>query len=126
MMKISRHKSVDRLVALGLCQPEDVRIAVADGATLLSPEYAEKIRSAERILRAISEPSRIKIILLLSKREMCVCELESALQMTQPTMSHHLGILERVGLLQRSKKERWVFYKLCHSPVTDFVRSMVS
>jgi DNA-binding transcriptional ArsR family regulator len=114
------------LVALGLCQPEDVSLAVADGAALLSPEYAEKIRSAERILRAISEPSRIKIILLLSKREMCVCELESALQMAQPTMSHHLGILERVGLLQRSKKERWVFYKLRHSPVTDLVRSMVS
>ena len=126
MVKVSHHRSVNRLVDLGLCRPEDIRIAAADGAALLSPEYAEKIRSAERILRAISEPSRIKIILLLSKREMCVCELESALQMTQPTMSHHLGILERVGLLQRSKKERWVFYKLCHSPVTELVRSMVS
>lgn len=126
MVKVSHHKSVNRLVAVGFCQPEDVRIAMADGAAILSPEYAEKIRSAERILRAIGEPSRIKIILLLSKREMCVCELESALQMTQPTMSHHLGILERVGLLQRSKRERWVFYKLCHSPVTDLVRSMVS
>jgi ArsR family transcriptional regulator len=85
-----------------------------------------KIRRAEKLLGAIGESSRIKILLLLSKREMCVCELESALGLPQPTVSHHLSLLEQADLVQRSKKERWVFYKVRDSPVLDLLRGLIS
>jgi DNA-binding transcriptional ArsR family regulator len=125
-MKPRQSKSVQRLIQLGICQPLDIRQAKVEAERLASPDNAVKIRRAEKLLGAIGESNRIKILLLLSKREMCVCELESALGLPQPTVSHHLGLLEQVGLLQRSKRERWVFYKACDSPTLDLLRSLMS
>ena len=118
--------SVQRLVQLKICQPSDIRQAKADAVKLAAPESAAKLRQAERLFGAIGESNRMKILLLLSKREMCVCELEAALGMPQPTVSHHLGVLEQANLLQRSKKGRWVFYEIAKSPALDLVRSITS
>ena len=117
--------SVQRLIELKICQPSDIRRAEAEAERFATPEYAAKLRRAERLLGAIGDPNRIKILLLLSKREMCVCELESALGLPQPTASHHLGVLEQAGLVQRSKKERWVFYRALDSPALDLVKELV-
>lgn len=124
-MKQEHSESVQRLIELNICQPSDIRQAKAEAERLGSPAYAMKIRQAERVLGAIGDSSRIKILLLLSKREMCVCEIESALGVPQPTASHHLGVLEQAGLVQRSKKERWVFYKAVDSPALDLVKGLV-
>jgi len=43
---------------------------------------------------------------------MCVCEIMVALNLTQPTASHHLGILEKEGIIKRRKEGRWVFYAI--------------
>lgn len=125
-MKPTRSKTIQRLVQLELCQPSDLKQARTEAEKLKSPEYADRIRQAERLLGAIGESSRIRILLLLSKREMCVCEIEAALGMPQPTVSHHLGLLEQAGLLDRSKREKWVFYKARDSPALGLVRSLVS
>ena len=118
-------RSVQRLIEFGMCQPSDVERAKEEGRRLSSSEYSVKIRKAERTLGAMGDPTRIKILLLLSKREMCVCELEAALELPQPTASHHLGVLEQADLVGRSKKERWVFYKVRDSPALDFLRDLV-
>jgi ArsR family transcriptional regulator len=76
------------------------------------------------MLGAVGDPNRIKILLLLSKREMCVCELEAALELPQPTVSHHLGLLEQAELVQRTKKERWVFYRVLESPAVDLIKGL--
>jgi DNA-binding transcriptional ArsR family regulator len=120
------NSSVQRLIELKICQPSDIRQARADAEKFATPEYAAKLRRTEKLLGAIGDPNRIKILLLLSKREMCVCELESALGLPQPTVSHHLGLLEQANLLERSKKARWVFYKVRDSPVLDLVKGLVS
>lgn len=125
-MKPRQSKSVQKLIQFGICQPSDIRQAAAEARKLASPENAAMIRRAERLLGAVGESNRIKILLLLSKREMCVCELESALGLPQPTVSHHLGLLEQAGLLERSKKERWVFYKVRDSPVLDLLQGLMS
>lgn len=124
-MKAQQTGSVQRLIQAGICRPSDIRQARAEAERLASPEYAAKIRRAEKLLGAIGDSNRIKILLLLSKREMCVCELESAMGLPQPTVSHHLGLLEQADLVQRSKKERWVFYRVCDSPVVDLIRDLV-
>jgi DNA-binding transcriptional ArsR family regulator len=125
-MKEQHSRSVQRLIDLGICQPSDIRRAKSEAERLSSPEYTERIRRAERLLGVVGDPNRIKILLLLSKREMCVCELESALDLPQPTVSHHLGLLEQADLLERSKKARWVFYRVRESPVLDLVKGLVS
>ena len=124
-MKPAESRSIQRLVQLGLCSPSDIKNAMLEAERLSSHESLSKIRDAERLLRILGDSNRIKILLLLSKREMCVCEIESALKLAQPTVSHHLALLEQADLLQRNKRARWVFYKVNDSPILDVVREMV-
>ena len=118
--------SVQRLIQLRICQPSDIRRAKAEAEKMATPEFAARLRQAERLFGAVGEPNRMKILLLLSKGEMCVCELESALGLPQPTVSHHLGVLEQANLLQRSKKGRWVFYEVTDSPLLNLLRSITA
>ncbi len=62
--------------------------------------------------KALADATRIRIIKLLLLREMCVCELMTALELTQPAASYHLGILEKAGLIKRRKRGKWAFYGL--------------
>ena len=121
-----RSSSVRRLIELNICQPSDIRQAEADAEKLSTPDFSVKLRRAEKLVGAIGDSNRMKILLLLSKREMCVCELESALGLPQPTVSHHLGLLEQADLLRRSRKGRFVFYGAQSSPVLDLLKDLTS
>jgi len=125
-MRNQAKRSVQHLVELGMCRPSDVERAKLEARKLSSPDFAGRIRKAEKLLGAAGDPTRIKILLLLSEREMCVCELESALGLTQPTASHHLGILEQADLVARSRKERWVFYRVRDSPAISLLKDLTS
>lgn len=65
-----------------------------------------------KVMKALSDPNRVKIIKLLQQREMCVCELQGALNIAQPTVSKHLKILEESGLVDFRKEGLWVNYFL--------------
>lgn len=52
---------------------------------------------------ALSDVSRLKILQLLTEHEMCVCEIEDRMGMSQPAISHHLGVLKRAGLISGRK-----------------------
>jgi DNA-binding transcriptional ArsR family regulator len=121
-----RSSSVQRLIELNICQPSDIKWAEAEAEKLSTPDFSAKLRRAEKLVGAIGDSNRMKILLLLSKREMCVCELESALGLPQPTVSHHLGLLEQADLLRRSKKGRFVFYEVQNSPVLDLLKNLMS
>jgi DNA-binding transcriptional ArsR family regulator len=123
--KLAVSRPVQNLVQLGVCTTSDIKESIYNAEKLSTPESQRKIREAERLFGIVGEGNRIKILLLLSKREMCVCELESALKLPQPTISHHLALLEQSGLLQRNKRGRWVFYKVNESPLLDLVRGMI-
>jgi DNA-binding transcriptional ArsR family regulator len=121
-----KSSSVQRLIELNICQPSDIKRAKAEADKLATPESSAKLRRAEKLLGAIGDANRMKIMLLLSRREMCVCELESALELPQPTVSHHLGVLEQANLLHRSKKGKFVFYEVVESPALGLVKSLAS
>ena len=125
-MKDQTTRSVQRLIDLGMCQPSDVERAKEEARKFSTPDFAMRIRKAEKLLGAAGDSTRIKILLLLSEREMCVCELESALGLTQPTASHHLGILEQAALVERSKKERWAFYRVRDSPTLGLLKDLTN
>lgn len=121
-----RSPSVQRLIELNICQPSDIRQAEAEAEKLSTPDFSAKLRRAEKLVGAIGDSNRMKILLLLSRREMCVCELESALGLPQPTVSHHLGLLEQADLLRRYKKGRFVFYQVQSSPVLELLKNLTS
>jgi len=58
---------------------------------------------------------------LIADEELCSCEVMAALELTQPTTSHHLGILERAGVLTAQRNGKWVFYKIANSKVKNLL-----
>jgi len=102
-----------RLAKSGICSASDASKYADDlkklADTIMSLESAEK---KGKVFKALADEIRLRILSLLTAREMCVCEVMVALDLTQPTASHHLGILENVGLIKARKDGKWVFYSL--------------
>src|SRR3712207_1511400 len=68
-----------------------------------------------QLLKALVDPTRLRIVGYLAQRELCVCDLEELLGISQSMTSHHLGVLRRAGLLLARREERdirWVYYRL--------------
>ena len=105
-------KRLDRLAESGVHFCEDAPTHVKDlrelAVKVARPVVVER---KCRIFKALADETRLRILSLLRVREMCVCEIMIALELTQPTASHHLRILENSGLLEDSRKGKWVFYK---------------
>lgn len=111
-----------RLVNSSICPAENVT-EYEDALKQLASDEADahQAKAEAKFFKALGDETRLRIVKLLSIREMCVCEVMVALGMTQPTTSHHLNILENAGLVASRKEGRWVFYRL-DDP--DLVRSM--
>lgn len=83
---------------------------------LVKPNLNERECSGRsEFFSALSDSTRIKILKLLNTHEMCACETMVALGLSQPTMSHHLNILVKAGLLTYQKRGRWVFYSISNT-----------
>ncbi|BCJ94709.1 transcriptional regulator [Anaerocolumna cellulosilytica] len=64
------------------------------------------------IFKALSEESRLRILSLIWDGELCVCEIESCLKMTQSNASRHLSVLKRCGILNSYKNAQWTYYRV--------------
>ncbi len=109
---------VKRLVdsgLLGACRPRERLLQLGNEAKGIDEATLRKLESA---FSALGDLTRLKILELMAKEEeLCSCELMAALEMTQPTTSHHLGILERAGLLRSRREGKWVFYRFADPTV---------
>ena len=70
------------------------------------------MREFMAITKALSDPGRVRILLALRRRELCVCQITELFGFAPSTMSKHLSILHHAGLIQSRKAERWVHYRL--------------
>jgi len=77
------------------------------------------VEKQSRIFKALADETRLRILSLLRAREMCVCEIMIALDLTQPTASHHLRILEGAELVEDLRKGKWVFYKIVNPELVE-------
>lgn len=73
------------------------------------------MKNLVKIFHALSDETRLKIIKLLSKGQLCVCEIVSALNMVQPKVSFHLGVLKEAQLVKIRRKGKWILYELSDS-----------
>jgi len=77
----------------------------------LSAEQAERVAP---LLKALADPVRLRLMSLIASHpggEACVCDLNDAFDLSQPTISHHLKVLHEAGLLERDKRGVWVYYR---------------
>jgi len=78
-----------------------------------------------KVMKALSDPNRVKIIKLLQQQVMCVCEIQAALEIAQPTVSKHLKILEDAGLVSCEKDGLWVNYALADGEKNPYAATLL-
>jgi len=78
-----------------------------------------------RVMKALSDPTRVKMLKILERRMMCVCELQTALGIAQSTTSKHLKILEDAGLVESCKDGLWVNYALVDGRQSPYAASIL-
>jgi len=78
-----------------------------------------------QVMKALSDPNRVKIVKMLQHKLMCVCELQEALRIAQSSVSKHLKILEEAGLVGYKKDGLWVNYYLSDGMKSPYASSLV-
>ncbi len=76
-------------------------------------------------MKALAEESRLRIINLLYERELCVCDIEAVLKISQTNVSRHLACLKNAGLITASKQAQWVHYALLKSEAAGYIDVLV-
>src|ERR1700691_1538503 len=79
-----------------------------------SPMTMEQAEQVAPLMKALADPVRLQLMSLVASHEggeACVCDLNDAFDLSQPTISHHLKVLHDAGLLDRDKRGVWVYYR---------------
>jgi ArsR family transcriptional regulator len=114
------NQRLKRLTETEMCQAEvaeDYRKELLQIADEVADAKAAKKNS--KLFKAFSDEKRVRIVQLLTVKEMCICELMICLDMTQPNLSHHIQLLENVGIVKRTKKGKWVYCSLANRKLVE-------
>jgi len=79
------------------------------------PLSAEAANELAAKLKALSDPVRLRLLSVVASHrggEACVCDLSAGIELTQPTISHHLKVLRTAGLLDSERRASWVYYRV--------------
>ncbi len=86
----------------------------------------DAMKECLRVMKALSDSSRLRILKMLEQRELCVCEIQSLLALSQSTVSKHLKILEDAGLVDRRRDGQWVLYSLAGGERSVYAGEMLA
>ena len=78
------------------------------------PLDAEQAAGVAHVFKALGDPVRLRILSIVASHaggEVCVCDINDAFELSQPTISHHLKVLKEVGLLTSERRASWVYYR---------------
>jgi ArsR family transcriptional regulator len=98
-----------------LLSPPDVLACCSPLAR--APMDVDQAEQVTPLLKALADPVRLRLLSLVLSHEggeACVCDLNGAFDLSQPTISHHLKVLHDAGLLDRQKRGVWVYYRARH------------
>ena len=74
------------------------------------------LEELEKIFKALSDKNRIRIIKMLQKKSLCVCEIQAVLKLAVSTVSKHLSILREAGFISDWKEGKWINYRINPNP----------
>lgn len=78
-----------------------------------------------RVMKALSDPNRVRVVKLLENKHLCVCELQDLIGLAQSTVSKHMKVLEEAGLVDYHKEGSWIIYRLTLGEESDYARVML-
>ncbi len=79
------------------------------------PLSADAAVELATLLKALSDPVRLRLLSVVASRiggEACVCDISEGIEVSQPTVSHHLKVLRQAGLLTSERRGSWVYYRV--------------
>ncbi|WP_336922446.1 metalloregulator ArsR/SmtB family transcription factor [Aquipuribacter sp. SD81] len=94
-----------------------------------APLDAGTADTVARTLKAVADPARLRLLSLVAAsegQEACVCDLVDAVDLSQPTVSHHLKVLVEAGLLVREKRGVWAWFGLVPEALDDLARVLAA
>ena len=83
------------------------------------------MRDFIKVMKSLSDPTRVKMLKLLEKKKLCVCELQTALGVAQSTTSKHLKLLEDAGLVTSKKDGLWVNYMISDGQQSPYAAALL-
>jgi ArsR family transcriptional regulator len=101
---MSTTAAADTSTAIACCTP-----------VVRKPLSADQASDIAKILKAVADPARLRLLSIIAAHEgaeACVCDLTEPLDLSQPTVSHHLKVLVDAGLLTRDKRGVWAYYAI--------------
>ncbi len=107
-------------------QDDDACCLVAPEA--LSPEVRElrdHLRASRDMLDALADPARQDLVQVLARQEANVSDIAAKVTLSRPTVSHHLNVLKRAGLVRTRKQGREVYYRLNKAPIVATLQGLV-
>lgn len=93
----------------------------------------EPQKAFDRVLHAISDPTRRRILHVLKKGRtassgkhpgLCASDIEIEIRLTQPTISHHMAVLQKAGLVDAKKEGLWRWYRRNEAALSEFTRKL--
>ena len=88
----------------------------------MGDDEAERVASQ---FKALADPTRVRILnLLVRNPELCVCDMNASFDLSQPTISHHLSILKKAGLVDCDTRGRWCFYRANKQAITALAQTL--
>jgi ArsR family transcriptional regulator len=111
-----------RRVSNSLIELTPVQTVACCSPLLREPLTDDQAERVAPLLKALAEPVRLRLMSLVASHvggEACVCDLADAFDLSQPTISHHLKVLHEIGLLDRTKRGVWVYYKVRTEALAD-------
>ena len=84
----------------------------------------EKLEDYSSILKSIADPTRLKIKKKKKNGELCVCEILDAFDKSQSTISHHLNMMKKEGIINGRKQGKWIYYKLANDEIIETLETL--
>lgn len=78
----------------------------------MSPSPLPPLTTATKLFKALADETRLRIVALLTHGELCVCHIQTALELPQPTISRHMAVLRAAGLVSARRAGSWIHYSL--------------
>ena len=94
---------------------------------------AEEEKTLNRMLQAIADPARRRILQLLKEKGgcsigkevgLCASDIETRIELSQPTISHHMSVLRKAGLVEAVKVGQWMWYRRNEAALRGFARTL--